>query len=138
MSKQLLLDEQPLIILPQLATKIGLNNAIVLQQVHYWANINMKSHRNNHNGIYWVFNSYPDWQKNNFPFWSVQTVKRIFQKCEKDGFLTVGNFNKLSYDRTKWYSIDYETLGIDPPWGQIEPIEGSNMTPPIPETTETM
>ncbi len=32
----LLLDEHPLLVMPKLATLIGLNEAIVLQQVHYW------------------------------------------------------------------------------------------------------
>lgn len=32
----LLLDEHPLLVMPMLATLIGLNEAIVLQQVHYW------------------------------------------------------------------------------------------------------
>ena len=35
MSK-LLINEHPLQVLPSLATKIGLNEAIVLQQIHYW------------------------------------------------------------------------------------------------------
>lgn len=35
MSK-LLLDDEPLVILPKLAAAIGLNEAIILQQLHYW------------------------------------------------------------------------------------------------------
>ena len=35
MSK-LLINEQPLQVLPSLAEAIGLNQAIALQQVHYW------------------------------------------------------------------------------------------------------
>ena len=32
----LLISEPPLQVLPSLAVKIGLNEAIVLQQIHYW------------------------------------------------------------------------------------------------------
>ena len=35
MSK-LLINERPIMILPTLAVKIGLNESIMLQQVHYW------------------------------------------------------------------------------------------------------
>ena len=35
MSK-LLIQENPMMILPSLAEKIGLNQAIVIQQFHYW------------------------------------------------------------------------------------------------------
>jgi hypothetical protein len=45
MSK-LLLDEQPLLIMPKLATKIGLNESIIVQQIHYWNEINKKSNNN--------------------------------------------------------------------------------------------
>ena len=45
MSK-LLLNEQPLLIMPTLASKIGLNESIVLQQIHYWNTINEKANNN--------------------------------------------------------------------------------------------
>ena len=37
MSK-MIIDDRPLMVLPKLATAIGLNEAIVLQQIHYWLN----------------------------------------------------------------------------------------------------
>ena len=33
---RLLIDEPPLQVLPSLAREIGLNEAIMLQQIHYW------------------------------------------------------------------------------------------------------
>ena len=33
---RLLLEDEPLVVLPKLATVIGLNEAIILQQLHYW------------------------------------------------------------------------------------------------------
>ena len=62
MSK-LLLDENPLMIMPQLAVKIGLNESIVLQQIHYWLEINRKADKNKRDGFYWTYNSYKEWQK---------------------------------------------------------------------------
>ena len=35
----LLIDDYPILVLPKLATEIGLNEAIVLQQIHYWLKI---------------------------------------------------------------------------------------------------
>lgn len=35
MSK-LLLDSNPLVIIPELAVAVGLNESIILQQLHYW------------------------------------------------------------------------------------------------------
>lgn len=31
-----LIDDYPILVLPKLAEKIGLNEAIILQQIHYW------------------------------------------------------------------------------------------------------
>lgn len=106
---KVLFDESPLVVDTVLATKIGLNEAIVLQQVHYWIEINKKKKTNNYDGHYWTFNSIKEWNKF-FPFFGEKTLRRIFIDLEKMGILLTGNFNKLRMDRTKWYTIDYEKL----------------------------
>ena len=106
----LLFDSHPLVVVPELAVAIGLNDAIILQQVHYWLQINMRDGRNYHDGHYWTYMSYPKWQEQ-FPFWGVDTIKRTITRLEKAGFLVVGNFNRKFGDRTKWYRIDYRILG---------------------------
>lgn len=137
MSK-LLIHEEPLIVLPGLAKMIGLNEAIFLQQVHYWIN---KS-KNFNDGYYWVYNSYDEWLKQ-FPFWSSATLRRIINKLEKQGLLIKGNYNKLKIDQTKWYRIDYDLLErMSIPSAQNEQMGCSkradgllNMSRPLPETT---
>ena len=134
-----LIPEEPLLILPSLAQKIGLNEAIVLQQIHYW--IMKSSHI--YNGKKWIYNSYTNWQQKNFPFWSTKTIQRAIQNLEKTEILESGNFNKLKIDRTKWYTINYEkipTLNLSPRLSDVtnrskSPNQEVNLTPPIPETT---
>jgi DnaD/phage-associated family protein len=101
----LLLDDQPLVILPQLAVAIGLNESIVVQQLHYW----LEKSENVHDGHKWVYNTYEDWQKQ-FPFWSESTIRRIITKLEKLGIVVAANFNRSRIDKTKWYRIDYDKL----------------------------
>lgn len=146
---KLLLDSRPLVIAPELAEKIGLHEAIILQQVHYWIVINIKNGRDFRDGYYWTYNSYPAWQKQ-FPFWSIPTIKRTFAGLEKTGLLISGNFNKTSMDRTKWYRIDYEKLEslipeyeIVPPSDDSAPssdqndtMESINLTRPVPESSQ--
>ncbi len=65
----LLIQEVPLMVLPTLATKIGLNEAMFLQQLHYWidrSKYEMEGHR-------WIYNTIEDWCKQ-FPFWSRQKL----------------------------------------------------------------
>jgi len=119
---KLLFDEQPIVVSRELAKRIGLNEAIVLQQIHYWLEVNRKTHKNFIDGRYWTYNSMRNWHENDFSFWSFNTVQRTFSSLEKKGFLVTGNYNKQSFDHTKWYSIDYETLeplkkSIAPKWG---------------------
>lgn len=93
--------------MPTLATLIGLNESIVLQQVHYWLKIKEKGQQDYIDGHYWVYNTYEQWQEQ-FPFFSLRTLRRVFTSLEKRGLLIAGNYNKAGFDKTKWYSIDYE------------------------------
>ena len=101
----LLIQEVPLMVLPTLATKIGLNEAMFLQQLHYWVD---RSH-NEFEGRKWVYNTVPEWCKQ-FPFWSKRTLERILSTLEKQGLILVGNYNRKGFDRTKWYTVNYEKL----------------------------
>jgi len=120
---KLLINEYPLQVLPSLAVEVGLNEAMILQQIHYWLNTS----KHHHDGKKWIYNSYPEWQKQ-FPFWSERTIKRIFGSLEKQNLLHVGNYNKAGFDRTKWYSVNYETLNklVARPSGQNDPTMMSN------------
>ena len=133
MSK-LLIDEPPLQVLPSLAVKFGLNEAIIIQQFHYWI---LKSDHN-HNGHKWIYNSITNWREQ-FPFWSNITIERLIKKLLDSYILLKDNFNKSKFDRTLWYTINYSTLsnptGCQVPLRQYVEINTDNMTEPIPETT---
>lgn len=102
---KLLIEEYPLQVLPSLAVKIGLNEAIVLQQIHYWITVS----GNKKDGRFWIYNTYDAWVEQ-FPFWSKSTIRRIIDNLEKSGLLITGNYNKAKFDRTRWYTIDYEKV----------------------------
>lgn len=102
---RLLLEDEPLVVLPKLATVIGLNEAIILQQLHYW----LEKSNNVKDGFGWIYNTYEEW-KSQFPFWSESTIKRTLKKLQERKIIIVGNYNKMKIDHTKWYRIDYEVL----------------------------
>lgn len=137
MSK-LLVNERPLIVLPNLACAIGLNEAIVLQQIHFWLN----NQQHYYDDRYWTYNSMERWQ-NQFPFWSVSTLKRTINSLRgQQLIITTDKYNKLEMDKTLWYTIDYEKLrvveeihaeAVNRPLGQNEPMRneaGSRVVPP--------
>ena len=124
--------------MPTLAAHIGLNEAIILQQVHYWL---LKSDKLE-DGRKWTYNSYESWREQ-FPFWSVATIKRAISSLEKQELLISGNHNKAAFDKTKWYTLNYQKIqSMTNRLAQIDPTSGSNctndefkLTQPIPKTT---
>jgi DnaD/phage-associated family protein len=106
----LLINEPPIQVIPSLALLLGLNEAIVLQQLHYWLE-NKKSGRII-NGVKWVYNTYEEWRNDNFPFWSERTIQRIFLNLEKIGVIVSTKFDTKNYDQKKYYRIDYDKLAL--------------------------
>lgn len=102
MSK-LLINEPPLQVLPSLASAIGLNEAIVVQQLHYLLldpnhGRRVAEHR-------WIFNTVEEWKCRYFPFWSIRTIKTIFTNLATLG-LVVSCQPEGRISRRKYYRID--------------------------------
>lgn len=108
--ESILFSEEPIVINRNLAKYLGVTEAIVFQQIHYWIKVNEKSNNNFHDGRYWTFNTLENWTKKYFEFLSLSTVRRTLKKLTSDGLLLTGNYNKLKGDRTIWYTIDYDRL----------------------------
>ena len=101
-SHRLLIPEPPLQVLPQLAARIGLNEAIVLQQLHYWTQVM---------GSEWIFNTIDAWQEQ-FPFWSTATVKRTLKSLREQGLIEVEQRGRGS-DRTNSYRVLLDAIPSD-------------------------
>ena len=103
-------NEKPLVVNPELACLIGLNESIILQQLHYWIKMNRETGRNFHDGHYWTYGTVQEYRDRDFKFWSYETVKRVFKVLEQRGLVITGNYNKARMDRTKWYAINYPLI----------------------------
>lgn len=100
----MLLDrKQILLINTQLAEAIGLNEAIVLQQISYW--LEETNSGIQHEGQRWIYNTVEQWSAQ-FPFWAPITVKRTLQDLRERGFLKVAQLSQDPRDRTNYYTID--------------------------------
>lgn len=113
MAKQsvpLLLDEQPIIVYPTLAKEMGINKAVVFQQLHFLLNTT-KHAANLHNyieGKWWVYNTYEKWREHYFPWLSESAIKGFFLSLERDGLISSMQSVKNKSDRKKWYTINYD------------------------------
>ncbi len=95
---------------PKKPSQNGLNKAIIINQINYWNEINEKAKRNFKDGYYWTYHTYDGWAKEDFPFWSGDTVKRAILPLEEIGIVVSANYNQFKVDKTKWYRIDYKRL----------------------------
>ena len=103
----LLIEEPALQVFRSLALKVGLNEAILLQQLHFRVRIS----QNKREGYQWVYKTYAEWKRDEFPFWSVETIKRTIRKLENKGYIvSTAHYNRMRMDKTKWYRIDYSAL----------------------------
>ncbi|WP_256127561.1 conserved phage C-terminal domain-containing protein, partial [Enterobacter hormaechei] len=129
----LLMPSRPIVINPDLAYSIGLNEAIALQQVNYW--LKETTSGLEHDGVRWIYNTNEQWLEQ-FPFWSESTLKRTFTRLKNLGVLKVEQLNKSQRDMTNYYTINYESDLLDEvkvtksnsskctlPSGQNEPME---------------
>ncbi|MCR1915447.1 hypothetical protein [Lactobacillus johnsonii] len=105
-SSRLLINENPLQVLPSLAVALkNINEAIILQQVQYWVNRS----ENEYAGRKWVYNTIDQW-KEQFPWLSERAIRTRFNSLIEKGVIITSNFNRAKFDRTKWYTIDYDKL----------------------------
>lgn len=113
-STTLLFDEPPIAFSPTLARLIGLHEAILLQQIHYW--LHHKSRDPGRYQDYFIDGRF--WVK-----WNVQEMmeyvplgksadpyKRTVKLLKEQSILLVAQHWKSRYINTNFYSIDYQNL----------------------------
>lgn len=106
MSK-LLINENPLVLLPSLAVLVGINQAIFLQQVNYW----LQTSKHKFDGRKWTYNTVDEWLVQ-FPFFSKKTLERVISSLVEKEVLLVKKLSSNPRDRTNYYSIDIEKLEL--------------------------
>lgn len=109
MSK-LLIDEAPVCFSRGLAQKIGLEKAIILQQLHFWIEINKRDGKNYYEDCYWVYSSLEQWIERDFSWWSRRKLITLFGELIELGLLIKKQFKRQILDCTNYYTIDYENL----------------------------
>lgn len=106
-SSRLVIDDQPLQLLPKLAIVAGgANEAAFIQQIHYLTGIFSQNEKDGH---IWVYKSYAEWHKM-FPWLSERTIQRILKKLHNSDLIIVKQFSTHLYHNTLWYRVNYDKL----------------------------
>ena len=92
---------------PALACEIGLNESLILLQLEFWISIS----DNARDGQQWTYQSTRDIQNKAFPFWSVMTINRTIKSLESKSLInTTAKYNTARYDKTRWFSMNYDGI----------------------------
>jgi hypothetical protein len=111
--------------------------AIFLHHINYWLELNERMKKNFHDERYWTYDTIENLHAH-FPFWTVKQLRLIIDKLVARGILIKGNYNDTTYDRTTWYSIDWNKVTSICPNGQMHIPKKANRIAqkgkPIPDT----
>ena len=107
-ASNLLIGGRTLLLLPSLVAAVGLNEAIVLQQVRYRLGDGQQPQV--WDGRRWARASLERWQERDFPFWKAKTVQRAFDSLVRQGLIAASQPDLPRRDATKWYTIDFAAL----------------------------
>ena len=88
----------------EIATRFGLIEAILLNNIWWWVEKNRANESNYYDGNYWTFNSTKAFAEL-FPYVSQKQIQNALKRLISEGILITGNYNKSVYDRTLWYAF---------------------------------
>ena len=94
-----------------IAKEYGIECAIILKHLYFWIEKNRACDRHFHDGNDWTYSSRKAFMEL-FPYISDRKIRSALDKLESEGLIITGNFNKMQYDRTKWYALTDKAYSI--------------------------
>lgn len=95
----------------ELLQYIDLPSLYMLQVINQKLIENYGMGRGIRDGRVWMFQSVEDFSRHEFEFYSTHTIYRKLNWLVENGILIRCNkYNKLKYDKTYWYTIDYDVI----------------------------
>lgn len=88
---------------PEIAGRVGLNAAVIYQNILWWAEKNAANGKHQYDGFWWTYNSVSAFS-DLFPYLTAKQIRTALDKLVQEGLLVTARFNKSAYDQTKWYA----------------------------------
>lgn len=140
----LLLDSPLLCYHPALVRRLGLADAAVVQQLHYWA----QRSTNEHDGEQWVYKTYVDWA-DEIGITS-KAVRGALDRLRTAGVVVALPSPADTRDRTLWWRIDHVVLRSQPgspsapggssnsPEGEVPSAPGGSSITRVPDAVQRL
>ncbi len=121
----------------EIACKVGVNEAIILQHIGFWHQKNVGNDKNYYDGRYWSRMSISGFHET-FSYLTAKEIAGALLRLQKGGFISTANYNKIGYDKTLWYGLTelghsllqlkchFTKSKMDSTKGQIEDTKKSN------------
>lgn len=108
--KDSLLSDKVLTINPELAVLVGINSAHIICQIEYWLKRYRDTKSQDHymDERWWVYNTYEQWQKGNFPWMNKRTIMRAFNHLRDQGLIIMREHE--NFKKGIWATINYDKL----------------------------
>lgn len=92
----------------EFAREYGIEEAIMIQNFHFWISKNKANGRHEHDGRTWTYNSAKAMTEL-MPYLSDRQIRRTLDSLVEKGVLIKGNWNESAYDRTLWFAFADES-----------------------------
>lgn len=112
---------------PNIAAKVGVNAAVIYQNLVFWAEKNKANQRHIKDGYVWTYNSRRAFSEL-FPYLSESQVKTAIKKLVDMGLVVKGEYNNAMYDRTNWYSPAITADWVSSAIGQKPPMDWTDIS----------
>ncbi|WP_169156513.1 hypothetical protein [Brasilonema bromeliae] len=103
---KLITPEKPLLIPPLVAREIGLEAAIILQQIHYFSQNSKHILRD---GQRWFYLTLEGWAEK-LPFFKMSTIRRAIGKLRQLELINVHRHSQHTWYQANWYTINLENV----------------------------
>lgn len=105
---QLLINDRPLVVLPALVQLVGLERALILQQVHFLCSL--PEGGTVIGGRKYTYQTYEEWRDKYFPFWGTANLRKHITELQNEGYLIAIKPLAPKGNHTKFYRVNVELL----------------------------
>lgn len=91
------------------AKVFGVEEAVILKNIIFWLKKNKANNKHFKDERTWTYNSMAAFAAQ-FEYFTPKQIRRILDNLVKKGILVTGVYNKVKYDKTKWYAVENESI----------------------------
>jgi hypothetical protein len=94
-----------------LAERYGPVESIILSNICWWVETNRKNGKHFYDGRFWTYGSAAAFERI-FTYLKPEQIKYTLRNLRERGALLTGNYNKMRYDRTLWYTVSDDVMAV--------------------------